>query len=100
MSMYECQECGEEHGNFAGVMLAVNTLDYNFPYHESEFEVEYSRIYRENNLNGYDVMGHPIYSDTQKAWDLFYAWLGAKKMKWFCNSECAALYLQKLIERR
>lgn len=96
MAMYECDECGEEHGTFPRVMLAINSLDRVYPYHNTIFENKFHEIFRPK-------------VDVQTAWDRFYAWLGDNRltghdddnhMKWFCSQNCAIRFLMKtMIEK-
>ena len=85
MSMYECADCGEEHGTLAQVFLAVNTEDSVFPYHRTEFEIKFNELWKDTGISHYDPEG----------WRKFWSWLGDEKILWFCSKECAANYLQK-----
>ena len=97
MAMYECEECGQEYGNFPQVMMAVNSREKEFPnHHDNVFEEKFNEIFRPG-------------VELQEAWDKFYAWLGDNRLsghddnshtKWFCTKECAVKYLNRAIERK
>lgn len=85
MSMYECENCGYDFATFPSVFLAVNTDDPIFPYHNTEFEKKFDEIARYYKTQGF----------SPSLWNDFWAWLGDKKIKWFCSKKCAIEYLQK-----
>lgn len=85
MSMYECAECGNDHATFAQVLMAVNTIDSVYPYHETEFEQKFNELWEPTGVEHYDPKG----------WEKFWSWLGDKKILWFCSKECAIKYLIK-----
>lgn len=90
MSMYECKHCGNDWGNFPGVMLAINDIpSYPNNHHENVFEIKFDEFIKESPPK---KEGGTRY-DYEEAWKAFYAWLGEEKMLWFCSKECAGTYL-------
>lgn len=85
MAMYECAECGEEHGTLPQVFLAVNTLDRVYPYHNTKFENEFHKLWQPTGVEHYD----------SKGWEKFWAWLGDNEIQWFCSQNCAIRFLMK-----
>lgn len=84
MSMYCCDECGVEESFFPEVIMAVNTMDGVFPYHNNLFERKF------NEFSG----------SLADRWDSFYLWLHtSRQAKWFCSKKCAEKYLFKSKEK-
>lgn len=96
MSMYECENCREDHCTFPNVFLAINKSDPIYPYHNSLWENFFAKI-------------NQSVRDLDLRWRNFYAWLGEtghknnsniknypadNGLKWFCSKECAIKYLE------
>ena len=81
MSLYTCKNCGSEESFFPAVMLAVNTQDPLYPYHNNEFEQRFEEF--------------RVVFQVEESFKKLYQWLGINKLLWFCSIECSIEFLEK-----
>ena len=87
MSMYECNYCGEEFGDFPkAFVLILEDCDGREFEEIKEDEINKQGVNHEYNLN------------IQIVWDRFYAYLGGKHSNWLCE-DCYNKLIKEPVEK-